>query len=605
MAYEFIDDTPKGRYEFIDEPVKPKTTVMQDIKQGAGNAGAGLVRGAGSIGSTILAAADLASPFGLAKDLIQGKSVLDRVKQIGKDDTERRQAMTTGLQEMGADPNSLLFRGFKLGGEVAGTAGMGGLIANTTRAVAPSIAASRFGAPIVDAIASSGMRASGLTGLKSVAPRMLGGAVTGGASAGLIDPETAGTGAAFSAALPPALMALGKVGNIAGSLVKPFTSKGQEQLANKILFNAGGGTLNTSGNEIVRGSIPTLAETANNANISGLQRVARSINPQPFVEREAANAAARNALFDDVAGDSAKKAFFTADRAAASNQLYGDALREGINPKAYTTVVQREIKNLLFKPAIIKAQKEAQELAANEGLDLTNKSGSLQGLHYTKMALDKQIGKALSQQGGENEARILLGVKDKLMGVMEKTSPKYAEANATFAEMSKPINQMEFLQKLNLTDQYGNITLNKIQNALKTIERKTDASGVNDAKSLTSEQIGALMSIRDDLLRQSKTQLGRASGSDTFQNIATNNIIESILPGGAGVMAKNYLGTPFAQVGQLFYNKPNEAIRMKMIDNILNPSRIIPPAANGGGLLGLNPRIEQFGYQAAPALLNR
>lgn len=210
----------------------PETTVMQDIKQGAGNLLAGGVRGAGSIGSTLLAAADLASPFGLAKDLIQGKSVFDRVKQIVKDDTERRQAMTTGLRDMGADTDSWLFKGGKLAGEVVGTAGTGGVIANTTRAVAPTIAASRFGAPIVDAIATSGMKAGGLTGLKSIAPRMLGGAITGGASAALIDPETAGTGAMFGAALPPAMMALGGTGKAIGRTLS--ASKQTDDMVNAI-----------------------------------------------------------------------------------------------------------------------------------------------------------------------------------------------------------------------------------------------------------------------------------------------------------------------------------------------------------------------------------
>ena len=272
MGYEFIDDTPKGRYEFIDEPVKPKTTVIQDIKQGAGNLLAGAVRGAGSIGSTLLSAADLINrytPAGMAHNFqVNGAlSPTEQLKSVIQADKERRAGMDGGLRELGAETDSLAFKGGKLAGEIAGTAGTGGLIANTAKAVAPTLTASRFGAPVIDAIATSGMKAGGLTGLKSVIPRMAGGAITGGASAGLIDPETSGTGAMFGAALPPALMTLGKAGNIAGSLVKPFTSKGQEQLANKILFNAGGGTLNTSGNEIVRGSVPTLAETANNANL--------------------------------------------------------------------------------------------------------------------------------------------------------------------------------------------------------------------------------------------------------------------------------------------------------------------------------------------------
>ena len=196
--------------------VKPETTLMQDIKQGAGNLLAGGVRGAGSIGSTLLAAADLASPFGLAKDLIQGKSVFDRVKQIGKDDADRRASMTQELERAGAQPDSLMFKGGKLAGEIAGTSGTGGAIANTFRAAAPALSTSRFVAPVLDAVATSGMKAGGVTGLKSVIPRMIGGGITGGASAGLIDPETAGTGAAFGAALPASMMAIGGTGRTIG-----------------------------------------------------------------------------------------------------------------------------------------------------------------------------------------------------------------------------------------------------------------------------------------------------------------------------------------------------------------------------------------------------
>jgi hypothetical protein len=73
---------------------KPKTTIAQDIKQGAGNTIAGLVRGAGSIGSTLIA------PFDIAKDALAGKGLsLESNRQ-------RRADMDAALGTMGADTDS-------------------------------------------------------------------------------------------------------------------------------------------------------------------------------------------------------------------------------------------------------------------------------------------------------------------------------------------------------------------------------------------------------------------------------------------------------------------------------------------------------------------
>jgi hypothetical protein len=177
-------------------------TTMQSIKQGVGNLTAGAVRGAGSIGATLLTPIDaLARSVGVENEF------------IGRRD--RRQAMDQGLQELGADPNSMMYKTGKIGGEIAGTAGAGGAIANTLGRLAPAIA----NAPILQSIASSGMRAGDLGGKMGMVTRALGGATAGGVSAGMIDPETAGTGAALGGALPPMLSGAGKLGSMAKSLI--------------------------------------------------------------------------------------------------------------------------------------------------------------------------------------------------------------------------------------------------------------------------------------------------------------------------------------------------------------------------------------------------
>ena len=76
------------------------------IGQTLGNFAAGAVRGAGSIGATLLTPIDMAARgLGIQNDW------------IGR--TDRRQAMTEGLRSMGANPESIAFQAGKIGGELS------------------------------------------------------------------------------------------------------------------------------------------------------------------------------------------------------------------------------------------------------------------------------------------------------------------------------------------------------------------------------------------------------------------------------------------------------------------------------------------------------
>jgi hypothetical protein len=162
------------------------------------NAGAGAIRGAGSIGATLLAPIDAgARALGIQNEF------------IGR--TDRREAMTEALGGLGADTNSVAFQAGKLGGEIAGTAGAGGAVANLLGR-APVVATK---APeLLNAIRSAGMTGG------SLATRTAGGAVSGLTSAALVNPDDALTGAATGAALPGALKAVGKATHAAGAAIR-------------------------------------------------------------------------------------------------------------------------------------------------------------------------------------------------------------------------------------------------------------------------------------------------------------------------------------------------------------------------------------------------
>jgi len=572
-----------------ESAAKGKPLAGNGFLQGAGNLAAGAVRGAGSIGATLLA------PVDMAKDAIAGKGL------SLESNRERRAKMDAGLQNMGAEPDSWMYKGGKLGSEILGTAGAGGLLAKGVGAVSQTPRA----IALANALASGGFKAGSVPGIENMAIRMAGGAGAGAASAGLVDPELAPTGAVVGGMLPPAISGIAKTGDYAGrlanALVKPFTEKGQTQIAGGIVRKFGeGGPTAINASEIVAGSRPTLAEATGNAGIARLQSGARDLRPNAFVEREVANSAARNSALQGIAGDSTELAFHKIARDQAADDLYGAALSR--NPEPTTAWVKGQVTQLLKRPSINEARKSAQKLAMERG-EKPAAEGSLRALHDVKVALDDQISEAI-RKGAGGHAKALQKTKDQLVTVMEKLSPEYGEARVTYAAMSKPINAMETLQGLNLTDATGNITLSKVQNAITNLGKMQNAPGINPAKSITSDQLNALGAIRDDLLRQSNLQAGKSAGSNTFQNIATDNIMSALLPGRFGSAINNRAGDLIGQVGKLAYSGPNEKIRAKLVEMLLDPTVAEPLMTVGGAgqLSGFRTGLNSLSDQVAPSL---
>ncbi len=189
-----------GPWAKYGAPVAESPSVLQQIVQTAGNVAAGLVRGAGSIGATVLA------PYDMAKDAIDGKGL------SLESNRERRAGIDGGLQQLGAEPDSLAYQGGKLGGEIAGTAGVGSALGGGAKALGAA-------APVVEALTTGGMRAGGVTGAPALALRTGAGAVTGGASGAAVNPEATGTGAIVGAALPGVVQGLGKAAQAAAGKV--------------------------------------------------------------------------------------------------------------------------------------------------------------------------------------------------------------------------------------------------------------------------------------------------------------------------------------------------------------------------------------------------
>lgn len=190
------------------------------------NLAAGAVRGAGSIGATLL------TPY----DLLAGNT-----QSIGN--PERRQAIEEGLRSMGADPESAAFQVGKIGTEIVGTAGAGSALAKGLGMI-PGVS-SRAPA-LINALRTSGMTTGAApvtTGAKAADLALRAGAAgtTGALAGGMINPEDAGTAAAISAAIPLAAPVARQGATAARKILGTTTGVGDEALSQAFQAGKAGG----------------------------------------------------------------------------------------------------------------------------------------------------------------------------------------------------------------------------------------------------------------------------------------------------------------------------------------------------------------------------
>lgn len=392
---------------------------------------------------------------------------------------------------------------------------------------------------------------------------------------------------------------------------------------------AAGGRLTTDLTEYVPGSVPTLGQAAKNPGILALENAAKSRAPNLFAERDMANYQARNAFLDQIRGtqqtlDDAIKA-----REAATAPLR-EASLQGARP-ANTNPVLDEIDSILKGP---EGQRDAVVSALTKvrnKLDLgeNGAQSDVAQLYGLRKSIGDQLAKVAGKDNSEAQlaSRELIQVRDALDDAMEKAAPGFAKYRETYADMSKPIDAQTYLQGLNLTDASSQrITLPSMKNALLKIEKLRKAPGSNEAKSISDEQMDMLRNLHKDLQRESGTAAGKVKGSDTFQNLATNQLIDSMMPGplsiaapvtpGAvgGALGFALGGAPGAAFGALAgqnaaglvgrsLNAQSPEIEARLIDFLLNPKGAeVLQQMRSANPAGLNELLRRTGGTAPAAV---
>ena len=210
------------------ETVSPRRQMVEAELRGAAAPFAGLSKGVGNI------------MFGGQRLAGKGLQMLgaDETGQALMQDAARRQAEQEAFIAPYRQAAPTMTGAGELAGEIVGTLPVGGVIAKGVGAIPGA-------APLAQSIRTGGFSTGMAPGAASRATQAAGGAILGGTSAALINPEEAVTGAAIGAAAPFALPVIGKYVSIGGGkIVDAFTGKLAPVKAGKVAREMAGDTIN-------------------------------------------------------------------------------------------------------------------------------------------------------------------------------------------------------------------------------------------------------------------------------------------------------------------------------------------------------------------------
>jgi hypothetical protein len=339
--------------------------------------------------------------------------------------------------------------------------------------------------------------------------------------------------------------------DIGSAVVAPFSKGGRESVMSRMLNSAVGDNAPQvarqldNASSLVPGSLPTAAEAApTSGGIGAVQRWAEQANPEQYAFRRAQNSSARADVLRGMAGTADEQAAAIAQRKAVTQPLYDNA-------KAQTVTVDQQMADMLQRPSMKTALGHVINIAAEEGKPLSpgliaimdgNVPTSITGeeLHRLKIGLDSVLNDPKNPLAKE-QANALKSTIKKFEGWRETNIPDYAKAQQAFAELSKPINQQQVAGALYnkakpaLTD-YGPLSRESSQtyaNALRDskplVKKATGFKGATLDNVMGPENQAYLESVARDMARRTAAdEVGRGIGSNTFQNMAMDNLGKSV-----------------------------------------------------------------------------
>lgn len=512
-AKAFADEIRKMKTSAKPE-VSPREQMQTAELRSAVAPFAGLSKGVGNI------------MFGGQRLAGKGLSALGATEtgQALVDDAARRQAEQEAFIAPYRQAAPAMTGAGEFTGEVIGTLPVGGVIAKGVGAI-PGAGA------LAQSIRTGGFSTGMVPGAANLATKAAGGAIVGGTSAALINPEEAGTGAVMGAAAPFVLPTVGRyIAKGGGKIIDAFTGKLAPVKAGKVAREMAGDAISQI-------------------------RAANNLAP---IDINAAQAAAGidndvyQAFLDFYAGKDKSSYFRVLKDTQKADQLNRLAqLAGGPNLTENITSIKqgKNALNQLMTP-IREAELNAANIAGTTGRQLQSEAdrlaaaatGKVQDVRRFTAAQGRAINPATGNLASDQQLMKLAGKADEvatqaaddsiLLGQAARF--KQNQADSVAAYKLKPLTPDSVLSRLN------NILLN-------------DEFAGNDVIE------GAVKAVGDDINKWTKNGIIKAQALDAIRKNSVDAAIEKLRPGLDQTSKKNLAAKVIAQLKEPIINAIEEA----------------------------------------------
>jgi hypothetical protein len=387
-----------------------------------------------------------------------------------------------------------------------------------------------------------------------------------------------------------------------------------------------------------------LREIAGDETTLAAAALARKAHTQPLLRKvlesdAPVDVAKVNTFIDDIiAAHPGRKQLVTA-LGGVKSTIQGLKPEGAIGPDDLIAIARDGIASL---PARSQKAAVAAVAAAEQGLKTTGTLGGkeLQALakYAPKEAVDaldttwnnpsalysvrQHIGDLINAKGptGEkiNEAitRELTVVMKQLDRQITKTEPAYSQFLKHYAQASKPIDAMRVTAKLlekstsALETKGGDVALRgeafakNLRGERELIKSATGFKRGTLGAIMTPDDLSTLQAVKADLARSTAGQgLARTAGSDTAQNLASQNLLATSV---GPTLAKTTVGKTLAAPAQLIFSRAEPRVQDQIIKALENPqyaAQLMQQAKTNQGaakVVAIIRRMAAAGAAAAP-----
>lgn len=379
-------------------------------------------------------------------------------------------------------------------------------------------------------------------------------------------------GGALGGLVPGAWEASKMVGRGVRNVVDPLLPGGSDRAAGRLASAVAG----TKKDDVIAALVNAdknltagqAAVPSGSAEFAALQKLATETKPSPYLAKEAAQEAARQAELGTIGQtkDALKQA--VSERGANAAKNYGEAYKAAIK-------ADPELAQIASNPYFQKALPTALDLAKASKID--PKTDMTEFLHMVKIGIDKQLGATGETALARAEKDAALGAKQQLVDWMGKKNPAYESARSAFSAESKPINQMEVGQYLQdkLGSPLGNTEraasfAQAVRDAPGTIKRSTGQKMYDElGQVLEPKQVESVNKVLDSLKNDAEFKDMAAKGMSATRR-ATGEFSEPV----RGVNIIDRAATIANAILKRLEGKGTKGTMNSLADAMQDPSKI-------------------------------